>query len=261
MLDTLTALYTIGPSDALSHSRRHRRVCWSIRRRPRRARSTTSSACARWAWARRSARPRRAPAVHAQPGRHVAGQAVRDRGHVRHRHRGHRPQRPTSRSSTRSPRASRPASSTTTSTSRPRSASTGRAARIDVGADLRAPATPRASRCRFRSAITSSSAPPRSTCTSTRPRRCRMGTVPRSLTLDTVNGVTFDVGMMVRLGDRFNIGAHRLQPVGSRQPRVAALARRRPGLHPDSALSINFDTVINFTGYQNYKYRQHRPAR
>src|SRR6185312_3704188 len=33
-----------------------------------------------------------------------------------------------------------------------------------------------------------------------------MGTVPDHLTLDTVNGVTFDVGMIVRLGDRFNIG-------------------------------------------------------
>jgi hypothetical protein len=80
------------------------------------------------------------------------------------------------------------------------------------------------------------------------------GTVPASLTLDAVNGVTFDVGVMVRLGTKFNIGVigYNLWDHGSRESPLSLGG----GLAylPIPNLSINFDAVINFTGYQSYKY-------
>jgi hypothetical protein len=78
--------------------------------------------------------------------------------------------------------------------------------------------------------------------------------VPDHLTFDSVNSVTFDVGMIVRLGDRFNIGlvGYNLWDHGSRESPLSLGI----GLAyvPIPTLSINFDTVINFTGYQNYKF-------
>jgi hypothetical protein len=80
-----------------------------------------------------------------------------------------------------------------------------------------------------------------------------MGTVPDHITLDTVNGVTFDVGMIFRLGDHFNIGliGYNLWDHGSRESPLSLGV----GLAyvPVPTLSINFDTVVNFTGYQDYK--------
>ena len=80
-----------------------------------------------------------------------------------------------------------------------------------------------------------------------------MGTVPDHLTLDSVNGVTFDIGMIIRLGDRFNVGliGYNLWDHGSRESPLSLGI----GLAyvPVPTLSINFDTVINFTGYQNYR--------
>jgi hypothetical protein len=81
-----------------------------------------------------------------------------------------------------------------------------------------------------------------------------MGTVPPTLTFDSVNGVTFDVGLILRLGDRFNIGliGYNLWDHGSRESPLSLGV----GLSymPLQSLSINFDTVINFTGYQNYRF-------
>jgi hypothetical protein len=80
-----------------------------------------------------------------------------------------------------------------------------------------------------------------------------MGTVPDHLTLDSVNGVTFDVGMIIRLGERFNVGliGYNLWDHGSRESALSLGV----GLAyvPLPTLSINFDTVINFTGYQHYR--------
>lgn len=79
------------------------------------------------------------------------------------------------------------------------------------------------------------------------------GTMPSHLTLDTVNGVTFDVGMLVRLGKMFRVAAvgYNLWDHGSREsPLSLGLG---VGFSPIESLTINFDSVINFTGYQNYK--------
>jgi hypothetical protein len=81
-----------------------------------------------------------------------------------------------------------------------------------------------------------------------------MGTVPSELTLDAVNGVTFDVGLILKLGEKFNIGliGYNLWDHGSRESPLSlgiGLA-----FAPVPVLSINFDTVVNFTGYQSYKY-------
>ena len=79
-----------------------------------------------------------------------------------------------------------------------------------------------------------------------------MGTVPNHLTLDSVNGVTFDVGMILKLGSRFNVGliGYNLWDHGSRESPLSLGI----GLAyiPLPTLSINFDTVIDFTGFQSY---------
>ena len=76
-------------------------------------------------------------------------------------------------------------------------------------------------------------------------------TTPSSLTLDSVNGITFDVGLIVRLGDKFNIAAigYNLWDHGSRESPLSLGI----GLAyvPLPVLSINFDTVVNFTGYKD----------
>jgi hypothetical protein len=81
-----------------------------------------------------------------------------------------------------------------------------------------------------------------------------MGTVPDHLTFDSVNGVTFDVGMILRLGDKFHAGliGYNLWDHGSRESPLSLGI----GLAyvPLPTLSINFDTVINFTGFQTYHY-------
>jgi hypothetical protein len=80
-----------------------------------------------------------------------------------------------------------------------------------------------------------------------------MGTVPDHLTLDTVNGITFDIGMILRIGQSFNIGliGYNLWDHGSRESPLSLGI----GLSyvPIPALSINFDTVVNFTGFQTYR--------
>jgi hypothetical protein len=79
------------------------------------------------------------------------------------------------------------------------------------------------------------------------------GTTPKDLTLDTVNGVTFDIGLLVRLGEKFNIAAvgYNLWDHGSREsPLSLGLAI---SVIPVRSLTISFDSVLNFTGYTNYK--------
>jgi hypothetical protein len=76
------------------------------------------------------------------------------------------------------------------------------------------------------------------------------GTQPSQLTFDTVNGVTFDVGALVHIGDKFNITAigYNLWDHGSREsPLSMAIGL---AYTPLPVLTIGFDTVINFTGNQ-----------
>ncbi len=75
------------------------------------------------------------------------------------------------------------------------------------------------------------------------------GTSPGSLDFDHVNGVTFDVGFIVRLGDKFNIGAvgYNLWDHGREAPISMGIGL---AYVPLPVLSINFDTVVNFTGYK-----------
>src|SRR5262249_43307779 len=81
-----------------------------------------------------------------------------------------------------------------------------------------------------------------------------MGTVPDRLTFDSVNGVTFDVGMILRLGDKFHTAliGYNLWDHGSRESPLSLGI----GLAyvPLPTLSITFDTVVNFTGFQSYHY-------
>src|SRR5262249_51858597 len=73
---------------------------------------------------------------------------------------------------------------------------------------------------------------------------------PPQLTFDTVNGVTFDFGLLVRAGDKLNITAigYNLWDHGSRESPLSMGI----GLAyiPLPVLTISFDTVINFTGNQ-----------
>jgi hypothetical protein len=80
------------------------------------------------------------------------------------------------------------------------------------------------------------------------------GTVPTSITLDSVNGVTFDLGLLLRLGERFRIAAigYNLWDHGSREsPLSLGLG---VAFNPVPTLNISFDSVINFTGYQSYSF-------
>jgi hypothetical protein len=78
-------------------------------------------------------------------------------------------------------------------------------------------------------------------------------TVPSSLTFDSVNGVTFDVGIMVRLGEKFNIGliGQNLWDHGSRESPLSLGIGLSFVAVP--TLTINFDTLVDFTGFQSYK--------
>ena len=86
------------------------------------------------------------------------------------------------------------------------------------------------------------------------------GTVPSQLTLDTVNGVTFDVGLLVKVHQKFNLAAvgYNLWDHGSREsPASLGLAL---SFMPVPSLSINFDAVTNFTGYKTPVYDPKNPA-
>jgi hypothetical protein len=79
------------------------------------------------------------------------------------------------------------------------------------------------------------------------------GTIPKELTFDTVNGITFDVGLLLRLGEKFNLTtvAYNLWDHGSREsPLSLGLAL---AVIPIRTLTISFDAVMNFTGYKTMK--------
>lgn len=86
------------------------------------------------------------------------------------------------------------------------------------------------------------------------------GTVPASISLDSVNGVTFDVGLLVKIHPKFNLAAvgYNLWDHGSREsPASLGLAL---SFMPLPSLSINFDAVTNFTGYKTAIYDPANPA-
>lgn len=78
------------------------------------------------------------------------------------------------------------------------------------------------------------------------------GTNPSTLTLDSVNGVTFDFGALLHLG-RVNLTtvAYNLWDHGSRETPMALGVGLGLGVLP--SLSINVDAVINFTGNKYLK--------
>jgi hypothetical protein len=83
------------------------------------------------------------------------------------------------------------------------------------------------------------------------------GTQPSQLTFDSVNGVTWDVGLIVRAGEKFNIAliGYNLWDHGSRESPLSLGI----GLAyiPMPVLSISFDSVVNFTGNQDLNVDAH----
>lgn len=80
------------------------------------------------------------------------------------------------------------------------------------------------------------------------------GTVPSQLTLDSVNGITFDAGILIKAHPKFNIAAvgYNLWDHGSREtPTSLGLGL---AFIPIPSLSIDFDAVVNFTGYKEPIY-------
>jgi hypothetical protein len=79
------------------------------------------------------------------------------------------------------------------------------------------------------------------------------GTHPASLSFDSLNGITFDVGLLFRLGDKFRLAtvAYNLWDHGSAETPLSL--GFGAALNPIPALSINFDAVINFTGDRDVK--------
>ncbi len=80
------------------------------------------------------------------------------------------------------------------------------------------------------------------------------GTVPTELGLDHVNGVTFDVGLLIKAHPKFNIAAvgYNLWDHGSRE--TATSLGLGLAFIPIPQLSIDFDALINFTGYKTANY-------
>jgi hypothetical protein len=75
--------------------------------------------------------------------------------------------------------------------------------------------------------------------------------VPPNLTLDTVNGVTFDVALLFRVAEKFHVTAvgQNLWDHGSREtPLTLGIGL---AVIPVKVFTITFDTAINFTGFRN----------
>jgi hypothetical protein len=79
------------------------------------------------------------------------------------------------------------------------------------------------------------------------------GTVPEQLQLDRINGVSFDASLLLRFAEKFHatVIGYNLWDHGSRETPLSLGI----GLTviPIGSLLINFDTVINFTGYKAYE--------
>jgi hypothetical protein len=80
------------------------------------------------------------------------------------------------------------------------------------------------------------------------------GTVPDSLTLDSLNGVTFDVGVLIKAHPKFNLAVTgmNLWDHGSRE--TPASLGMGLAFIPIPQLSIDFDALVNFTGYKEAVY-------
>ncbi len=83
--------------------------------------------------------------------------------------------------------------------------------------------------------------------------------VPADTTLDSVNSVTFDVGLIIKAHPKFQLGitGQNLWDHGSREtPASLGLGL---SFIPIPALSINFDALTNFTGYKEAVYDPMNP--
>ncbi len=86
------------------------------------------------------------------------------------------------------------------------------------------------------------------------------GTVPDSLSLDRVNSVTFDVGVLIKAHPKFNLAVvgQNLWDHGSREtPASLGLGL---AFIPIPSLSIDFDALVNFTGYKTPVYDTANPS-
>ncbi len=80
-----------------------------------------------------------------------------------------------------------------------------------------------------------------------------MGSMPTAVSFGGVNGVTWDASMLLRLG-KFNLTTigYNLWDHGSREtPLGLGMA---VAVIPVPELTLNFDSVVNFTGYQSLRY-------
>ena len=80
------------------------------------------------------------------------------------------------------------------------------------------------------------------------------GTVPDSLSLDHLNGVTFDVGLLVKVHPKLNVAltGMNLWDHGSRE--TPASLGIGLAFIPIPSLSIDFDALVNFTGFKTPVY-------
>lgn len=76
------------------------------------------------------------------------------------------------------------------------------------------------------------------------------GTVPSKLTQDSVNGVTFDIGLTARFAEKFNIALIAQNLWDHKSPETPTTLGIGLAVTPLPSLSINFDTAVNFTGHK-----------
>jgi hypothetical protein len=86
-----------------------------------------------------------------------------------------------------------------------------------------------------------------------------MGIVPSSLSLDHVNGVTFDVGLLVRVIPKFNLAATGMNLWNHGSQETATSLGLAAAVIPIPSLSIDFDALVNFTGYKRAIYEPDNP--
>lgn len=87
------------------------------------------------------------------------------------------------------------------------------------------------------------------------------GTVPAKLTQNSVNGVTFDIGMTARFSDKFNIALVAQNLWDHKSPETPTTLGVGLAVTPIPSLSINFDTAVNFTGHKDVKIDENFDAR
>jgi hypothetical protein len=80
------------------------------------------------------------------------------------------------------------------------------------------------------------------------------GTVPSELSLDHLNSVTFDLGVLIKVHPKFNLAVTGMNLWDHGSSETPASLGMGLAFIPLPQLSIDFDALVNFTGYKEANY-------